>query len=345
MKPMPKEAATASVGPGAKRAQVTAFAGFVRTVADLQRSVDFYAEGLGFEPGPSEIMEVEGDCGAVTAHRVRLTLGDEAIELAAPLHTGGPVMAPGDAGRWNARDGDSVSSTTFQHLAIVASDIDAAIERLRRFSPTLISAGGAVQLPASAGGVTAFKFRDPDGHPLELIFFPAGAGDPKWQGHDRLAPTLGIDHSAISISNVERSLAFYCDGLGFKLSARQVNRGSEQDRLDGAAPVVVDVVSLSPGDARTPHLELLGYRTPAPVRHCVFPPLVPLVLDRSDRLRWYARDVQAIGSRITAAASVSPADASGAQRLGSDTSLLLRDPDGHVMELTQARPPRNGRFV
>ena len=39
-------------------------------------------------------------------------------------------------------------------------------------------------LPAwnpNASGIRAVYFRDPDGHPLELIQFPPGKGDPRWQ--------------------------------------------------------------------------------------------------------------------------------------------------------------------
>ena len=39
---------------------------------------------------------------------------------------------------------------------------------------TTISTDGPQLLPASSGGVTAYKFRDPEGHPLELIAFPPG---------------------------------------------------------------------------------------------------------------------------------------------------------------------------
>ena len=42
----------------------------------------------------------------------------------------------------------------------------------RHFRP--ISPDGRVRLPDNSGGVTAYKFRDHDGHPLELLEFPQG---------------------------------------------------------------------------------------------------------------------------------------------------------------------------
>jgi hypothetical protein len=47
----------------------------------------------------------------------------------------------------------------------------------------------------AAAGIRAFYFKDPDGHNLEVIYFPPGKGNPKWK-----KPTnqtfLGIDHTA-----------------------------------------------------------------------------------------------------------------------------------------------------
>jgi len=51
---------------------------------------------------------------------------------------------------------------------------------------------------------------------LEVLHFPAGKGAKKWQKpSDRLF--LGIDHTAIAVSDTERSLQFYRDQLGFNL--------------------------------------------------------------------------------------------------------------------------------
>src|SRR5438094_518151 len=68
-----------------------------------------------------------------------------------------------------------------------------------------------------AAGIRAFYFRDPDGHPLEVLQFPRDKGDPKWHApSDRLF--LGIDHTAIVVSDTRTSLAFYRDLLGFRVA-------------------------------------------------------------------------------------------------------------------------------
>ena len=104
----------------------------------------------------------------------------------------------------------------FQHLALVTDDAETAWRRACDAGATPISREGPVTLPQSAGGVTAVKFRDPEGHPLEFLQFPRGA-NPDWKGKG----IMGIDHSAISVSDVAASRRFYarhglsegsCDG-------------------------------------------------------------------------------------------------------------------------------------
>ena len=221
-----------------------------RVVRDLPASVAFYRHGLGFR--------VVGDADAPTLRGVVvLALGQERIELVA-ASAGVRWLAPADA-----------PAVRFQHVAVVASDIGRAYDQLQSVAPAPISRGGPQQLPQASGGVRAFKFRDPDGHPLEIIEFPPGTGDRRWhtaQAHRADGPTLGIDHAAICVANAERSIAFYAQ-LGFTVAARQRNVGPEQARLDGLDVSEVEVIALRPpGSATTagPHLELLAYLTPQP---------------------------------------------------------------------------------
>jgi catechol 2,3-dioxygenase-like lactoylglutathione lyase family enzyme len=100
---------------------------------------------------------------------IALQLGEEIIELVQGAARPVPYHS-----RSNGR--------RFQHLAIVVSDIDRAYAVVRREGATPISAGPQA-LPASnpdAGGIRAVSFRDPDGHPLELIQFPPGKGEARW---------------------------------------------------------------------------------------------------------------------------------------------------------------------
>ncbi len=189
-------------------------------------------------------MGVEGGASVVT-----LGLGDEVVEFLQFDRPGRPY--PKDA---------ASSDLCFQHFAIVVTDINAAYQRLVSAPGwTAISIDGPQQLPASSGGVTAFKFRDPDGHPLEFLAFPFDRIPPRWQSRPQGSLFLGIDHSAISVAVDAASIEFY-RGLGFRVAAHSFNSGPEQERLDAVRHAQVGVTALEPRQT-TPHVELLCYRS------------------------------------------------------------------------------------
>ena len=207
-----------------------------------QALANFYRDAFGFLE--SDIGE---DFTSGVRRTVRMRLGNQEIALLGvdPLGRRYPVSVAG----WNP---------LFQHIAIVATDISNAYERLSTvpgWSP--ISTAGPQLLPAASGGVRAFKFRDPEGHPLELITFAPDAIPTRWQiCSDNCC--LGIDHSAVSVADTQRSIAFYQD-LGLNCTAGSLNIGPEQEKLDDVQNPVVEVTALTPPQSE-PHLELLCYR-------------------------------------------------------------------------------------
>jgi len=294
---------------------------FRRFVGDLDRSIEFYCDALGFEldmvgfhadAGPT----IDGSTRSRARRQAVLVLGRESIELLAlESDTDGRASVPGNT---------PACSLAFQHLAVVAADMAAACARLSRFAPTMISAQGPVRLPPSTGSATALKFRDPDGHPLELIAFPAGTGDERWQRQERDAVTLGIDHSAIVVAAADRSIAFYRDILGCSVSGRQTNHGAGQDDLDGLRAVEVDVVAMRPAASATPHLELLGYRQPFP---SAGGSSRQLATSTGDCIVWTAHDITDIAARLALAGMQFVVGPAGAD---DPDELLLLDPDGHA---------------
>ena len=155
---------------------------------------------------------------------------------------------------------DSTSTDIwFQHMAIVVSDMAEAHQRVMsqpRFRP--ISRAGPVQLPERSGGVTAFKFRDNDGHPLELIAFQTSRGPREWRTADSAGPFLGVDHTAIGTRDTDISTRFFSSVFGFSIGARSENHGPEQADLDDVEDVHVSVIQLAP-DLPAPRMELLQY--------------------------------------------------------------------------------------
>jgi catechol 2,3-dioxygenase-like lactoylglutathione lyase family enzyme len=238
------------------RTHIRRLASFGLTTADARRLSEFYQHALDFRvletgrrsgPDFEHLMGVEGGASAIT-----LGLGDAVVELQQFDRPGRPYP-----------EGAVSSDLSFQHFAIIVADIQLAYQRLVSVGGwTAISTDGSQQLPASSGGVTAFKFRDPDGHPLELLAFPDGRMPKHWQARSTISNLfLGIDHSAISVADSVASIAFY-EGLGLHVASRSLNSGPEQERLDAVNHAEVEVTALEP-EQTTPHVELLCYRSVA----------------------------------------------------------------------------------
>ena len=224
------------------------------TSADADALAAFYVNGLGFSQAARERVDAT-DYGmpGTEALVVTLSLGAQVIELVQFDQPGAPYPAA-----------HSSCDPWFQHIAIVVTDIGAALQRLRaQTSPVAISQAGPVTLPAASGGVTAIKLRDPELHPFELLQFPADSIPAQWSGLEPQAGCfcLGIDHSAIVVSDTAASIAFYT-GLGLSVTSTTLNQGPEQDALDGLSGAVVAVNGVSPVQD-TPHVELLCYSAPA----------------------------------------------------------------------------------
>jgi catechol 2,3-dioxygenase-like lactoylglutathione lyase family enzyme len=295
-----------------------------RNVADLDCSVAFYVHRLGFTEAP---------CGSALDHQLgplagfpqlalktqRLTYGAQEIEL---VEVGAEAAAyPADS---NSAD------IWFQHFALRCSDIAATCRQLHRDDlpaplPVAISrdstgTAAPITLPVRSGGATAFKFRDPDGHPLELIQFNADG-----EQH----AVKGIDHSAISVADARRSIDFYTGVFGMQIGHRQTNFGTEQQNLDALAEDRVDVIAMMPnGDSTScasPHIELLAYQSPTgrAMSGCTTP------LDiASDRLVFKVENLQAIVDACKQYLSAISIDS----KTGHG---LMRDPDGHFLLLLE----------
>ncbi len=293
------------------------------TVADLASMAGFYRDALGLEVGPELGLgdpawnRLLGLDAGTTARAADVTVGQHVIRLVAFDPPGRPYPPqPASNDQW------------FEHVALVTGDIDAVWKRLEGGSPGVVTKGAPVLLPPNTGAVTAFKFRDPEGHPLELIFFPQGVGAPVW--HQAAGSgILGYDHTAISIMDVDRSVAFYEGLLGFRIAGRSLNQGPGQDRFDGLSDCLVDVVALAPAEVATPHVELLHYRTP--------PGRTLTAAVRADDVA-SARQIHAVDDLFALVRKLEAADAPfvspGIVTLKNGRKAAsVRDPDGHMIVL------------
>src|SRR5246127_368155 len=180
-----------------------------------------------------------------------MRLGDEFVELTEYLAPKGrPIMA-------GARSNDR----SFQHIAIIVSDMDKAYAWLRQ-NKVEHASSGPQRLPdwnKNASGIRAFYFKDQDGHPLEILEFPPDKGAEKWH---RSSGKLfrGIDHTAIVVGDTEQSLRFYRDLLGMHIVGESENYGTEQEHLNNVFGAHLRITSLRA--ASGPGVELLEYLSP-----------------------------------------------------------------------------------
>jgi catechol 2,3-dioxygenase-like lactoylglutathione lyase family enzyme/uncharacterized glyoxalase superfamily protein PhnB len=264
---------------------------------------EFYQAAFGFlRPGRAPTAATSGD--------VELRLGGQTIRLV--RRKPGGRSYPADVAGW---------SPLFQHIAIVVVDMARACAHLSTLSGwTPISQ----VLPAASGGVSAFKFRDPEGHPLELIAFPPRAVPPQWRATLQDI-CLGIDHSAVSVSSTATSIEFY-EGLGLDRSGGSLNVGRKQALLDDVSDAVVEVTALTPAET-TPHIELLCYRgdfdrrvQPQSSNDTAATRLVLTVESRAT--------LEAVCARLAGALLWEP-------EVHEDNlyGALLHDPDGHLIYL------------
>ncbi len=296
------------------------------TVSDAGRATDFFTGAFDFEVVTDSV--ISGDEASylygVPKAQVRivsLRLGEETIRLMEFLGVDSkPIPA------------DSKSNDLwFQHFAIIVSDMDKAYAQLQKFSFTPISPEPQT-LP---NDIRAFKFRDADGHALELLQFPPGLGPDHWQAKDALF--LGIDHSAIAISSTERSLGLYRDLLGLTHQGSMTNIGIKQETMDNLFSAKVIVTSLTPAAGRL-GVEFLDYLTPPGARP------FPLDQQTSDLVHMHfellVEDIDAAVEALEEAEKtqvqfVSPKVIDLPETMPFKQAVLWRGPDGHNVLLVQ----------
>ncbi len=300
------------------------------TVSDMDQAVQFYSKVLEFQKvADTEFHKPEFDrLTGIFGTRVRMVtmkLGEEMIELIEYLTPAGrPIPLDSRSNdRW------------FQHIAIVVRNMDAAYARLRQFKVKSISTEPQ-RIPdwnKAAAGIKALYFKDMDNHALELIYFPPGKGDPRWQRKTEDL-FLGIDHTAIAVWDTESSLRFYRDGLGLKVAGESLNYGIEQEHLNHVFGSRVRITGLRAPEG--PGIEFLEYLTPRDGR--------PYPEDSKPNDLWHwqvtlnIEDASDFFRRLMSNRTrfISPEFVDiQALGLGGKKAALIRDPDAHALKLVE----------
>jgi glyoxylase I family protein len=211
--------------------------------SDLERSLRFYMEALGLEPGVCTAPEETQPGAAFGLVRARW---DASILLGPRGYDGGAIdllewHEPAPAGAPPAR----LFETGFQRLGVRVPDLDAAIARVGAL-------GGCVwsepfgHARVDGGEIRLVLAGDPDGTAIELI-----EGGPST-----------VSFVAITCADLERSRAFY-RSLGFREIAQYPSDNPDGSHLRIDGPVAMDEVVLTAPDEHGEVLVMLvGFRAP-----------------------------------------------------------------------------------
>jgi glyoxylase I family protein len=142
---------------------------------------------------------------------------------------------------------------------------------------------------------------------------------------------LAADHTGITVSDIERSLAFWRDGLGFELSHRAHQKGQLAEQITGVAGAEILIAVLkAPGHK----IELLEYRAPADRRQqnhsrpCDLGAAhIALTVDNLDEI---LERIAASGWEAAGKPQTLTAGPNAGKRV-----IYVRDPDGTTIEFMQ----------
>ena len=142
---------------------------------------------------------------------------------------------------------------------------------------------------------------------------------------------LAADHTGITVSDIERSLAFWRDVLGFELSHRAHQKGQLAEQITGVAGAEILIAVLkAPGHK----IELLEYRAPSDrrrqndLRPCDLGAAhIALTVDNLDEI---LERIAASGWEATGKPQMLTAGPNAGKRV-----IYVRDPDGTTIEFMQ----------
>ena len=168
-----------------------------------------------------------------------------------------------------------------------------------------------------------------------MLQFPPDKGPEKWHlphSDDKLF--LGIDHTAIVVWDTDASVRFYRELLGMHIAGESDNYGTEQEHLNNVFGAHLHITALR--GASGPGIELLEYLTPRDGRPFPADEQASDVVHRQTVL--LTRDAEAAAHQLQASKATfvsSGVVANQTGQLGFRKAFLVRDPDGHAIEIEE----------
>lgn len=191
---------------------------YIHATANLEKSVAFYHDVFGLEkpnpprpPNPAVPALVNAPGAQLQVAVFRIPDAAFGWEL---THFGGIGLKPGQARPTDPGAAD---------LMLRVRDLDAMLEALKKAGAPIVSRSGApVRIDSPGGRFRSVMVRDPDGYLVEVA--QPAAGTPATG--NILGASMGL-----TVGNMEATLKFYRDLLGFELSGK-MEFTSNQAMLD-----------------------------------------------------------------------------------------------------------------
>jgi len=185
----------ASASPSA--AAVTGACHVSPIVADLDRSVRFYRDLLGFERAPqsrADPVPPDAHLRAATLHIAGARCGIELVQF---------DRVDRDAVRRRMQDPGAVT------LILLVRDIDALLAKLKAARVDVATTGGAPVMPSATSKSRAVIVKDPDGHFVELAQL-----DPLPATTVPMTSNVFDLRFRVTVNDLDEAVRYYRDALG-----------------------------------------------------------------------------------------------------------------------------------
>jgi catechol 2,3-dioxygenase-like lactoylglutathione lyase family enzyme len=148
------------------------------------------------------------------------------------------------------------------------------------------------------------------------------------------SPVLAVGHTGVTVSDIDRSIAFYRDVLGCEVGEKGRYGGTLFAAITGVPEAEIDIAFVrAPGGHQ---IELLAYARPEDRRRSTLRPCDPGAM----HLMLRVRDIDSVAKAIAAGGftTVGPIQTVPDGPFAGLRAIYARDPDGVVLELIQEPP-------
>jgi catechol 2,3-dioxygenase-like lactoylglutathione lyase family enzyme len=298
----------------------------IHIVADLDRSIAFYREGLG--------LELDGKPGPLTDSTLLARARESAPRAQARTAS---FLIPGSEMKFMLIEFSNIERRTVQQrvydpgvvrFSISVRDIDAALAKVKPYGITVLtSGGGPVFTQRPRNQTRAVMMKDPDGFVFEFV-----QADPPPASAVAASSNIYNARASLVVANIDTAFGVYRDVLGFKVREPNVVNDAVLN-LEGTPGAVARTSITNPPGATNfwvlwEFTKIQRQTLQTRVQDPGSPALSLWVENLSDLLK----SLKAAGARV---------ETGGGEPIALDQEtrgVLVRSPDGLLLDLLERKP-------